>query len=512
MDVLKELALIVSKNRNSQVETLDLTNGANTKIGLFYEGILNNSFQTDEEAAASLYQTNKKASKYKKLKYVLKNRLINNLFFIDVSQPSYNERQKAYYECYKEWAAVKILLGKNARTAAVSLSLKILKQAQKYEFTELTLDLARMFRLHYGTIIGDLKKYELYCALFEEYEKIWQNENLIEGLYTDLMTRYVKTKANQLEVHTKAKEYLQQIQPILETYNSYGIQFCGSLIKIIIQSSINDYEKTILVCQESVRLFKQKPYIARLPLQIAYQQMLICNIQLKQYKEGKESAENALAFMEVGAFNWFKHQEYFFILAMHTKKYQEAYDVFYKTLKNNRFNYLPSPIQETWKIFAAYIHYLVEVGQVFPKDTDRRFNKFRLGRFLNETLIFSKDKRGMNIPILIIHILFMILQKKYNLAIDRMEAIDKYCSRYLKKGENFRSNCFIRLLLIIPQANFHKAAVERKASKYLEKLIDVPLEVSNQSHEIEIIPYEDLWTFAVISLENNIFRSNKKKK
>ena len=244
-----------------------------------------------------------------------------------------------------------------------------------------------------------------------------------------------------------------------------------------------------------------------MPLQIAYQQMLICNIQLKKYAAGKKAAEDALAVMEEGAFNWFKHQEYFFLLAMHTQKYQDAYDVFYTTLKNKRFSYLPSSTQEIWKIFEAYIHFLVEIDQVLPKETDRRFNKFRLGRFLNDTPIFSKDKRGMNIPILIVQILFMIRQKKYSLAIDRMEAIDKYCSRYLKKGDNFRSNCFIRLLLLIPQSKFHQAAVERKAAKFLKRLKEVPLEVANQSHEIEIIPYEDLWNFTVTALENKIFCS-----
>lgn len=509
MDVLRELALIIGKHRKRRVETLDLSEGTNTKIGLFYEGLLKKRFQTDEEAAAALYGTSKKASKYQKLKYVLRNRLINNLFFIDVSQPSYNDRQKAYYECYKEWAAVKILLGKNAKVAAVDLSHNILKQAQKYEFTELVVDIARMLRLHYGTIVGDMKKYDYYCTLFEEYEDIWQKENLVEGLYVELMTRYVRTKAQQSEVHAKAKAFLAQIEPVLAGYDAYGIQFCGSLIKMIIPSCINDYEKTVAVCESCVDFFKAKPYVARLPLQIAYQQKLICCIQLKQYEAGKEAAENALTLMEEGDFNWFKHQEYFFMLAMHTQKYQEAYQVFYKTLKNTRFSYLPGPVQEIWKIYEAYVHYLVEVGQITPKESDRRFTKFRLGRFLNDTPIFSKDKRGMNIPILIIHILFMIYQKKYNRAIDRMEAIDKYCSRYLKKDDNFRSNCFIRLLLLIPQANFHQAAVGRKATKYLKRLQDVSLEVANQTHEIEIIPYEDLWKFAVESLENKIYRSRR---
>ena len=100
------------------------------------------------------------------------------------------------------------------------------------------------------------------------------------------------------------------------------------------------------------------------------------------------------------------------------------------------------------------------------------------------------------------------MQKKYNRAIDRIEAIEKYTSRYLKKDTNFRSNCFIKMLLEIPKEGFHRVAVERKASKYRERLSEMPLEVANQSHSIEIIPYEDLWEMVLNVLGTKVY--NKK--
>ena len=42
---------------------------------------------------------------------------------------------------------------------------------------------------------------------------------------------------------------------------------------------------------------------------------------------------------------------------------------------------------------------MVDTGNIELKEDDKIFNKFKLGRFLNETPIYSKDKRGMNIPI-----------------------------------------------------------------------------------------------------------------
>lgn len=62
----------------------------------------------------------------------------------------------------------------------------------------------------------------------------------------------------------------------------------------------------------------------------------------------------------------------------------------------------------------------------------------------------------------------------------------------------------------MPAASFHQEAVLRKAEKLLDQLRSVPLEIANQTHEIEIIPYEDLWEMAVNALQNQIYKPRKK--
>jgi len=153
------------------------------------------------------------------------------------------------------------------------------------------------------------------------------------------------------------------------------------------------------------------------------------------------------------------------------------------------------------------VHFLVKAGKIeLPEEAEKEaYSKFRLGRFLNNTPTYSKDRRGMNIPILVVHILFMILQKRHDEAIDRMEAIDRYCSRYLVKGSTFRNNCFIKMLLTIPKSAFNRIKTEREVQKYRERLDENPLNVTNQTHEIEVIPYEDLWELTIELLDDNTF-------
>ncbi len=166
------------------------------------------------------------------------------------------------------------------------------------------------------------------------------------------------------------------------------------------------------------------------------------------------------------------------------------------------FKHLDPVNAESWKISEAYLLYLLYVGRV-SSNSEKAFS-FRIAKFLNEVPIFSKDKKGMNIPILIVQILFTIAQQRYDLAIMRMDSIEKYCARYLRKDDTYRSNLFIKMLLCIPQAGFHRVAVSRRAAKYRDLLLKHPLEYANQGHQIEVIPYEVLWEMALDSLGTRI--------
>ena len=508
MQDLHELAYIVKNHGKRNTDLLANLVGDTSLAYQFYTGITDQQFATDDKAAAH-FDTDKSSSKYQKLKAKLKANLIDSLFLIDFKQNSSTERQKAYYECNKEMAAMKMLLGKNARTASISLCHKILKQALRFEFSELVMEIARTLRLHYGAREGNLKKYEHYNRLYQDYQTIYQMENLAEELYTDLIVKFVKSKATDEEIQKKAISYAEQLAPIMDKYDAYRLHLCGNLIRIMIHTTVNDYAGAAKACEKAITFFERKPYLASVPLQIWRFQQLVCYTQLRQFEAGKVVADKCAALLEEGSFNWFQYQELCLVLSMHTQNYQQAYVVFNQTVEHKRFKYLPESVKESWKIFEAYVHYLIKVDRIAPSADDRRFNNFRLGRFLNETPIYSKDKRGMNIPILVIQILFMILHRKYEDAIHRIEAIEKYCTRYLRKNDTFRSNCFIKMLLLIPASGFHRAGLALKAEKYLEKLQSFSLDVANQPHEIEILPYEDLWALVLDSMENKFYKKKK---
>jgi hypothetical protein len=87
-------------------------------------------------------------------------------------------------------------------------------------------------------------------------------------------------------------------------------------------------------------------------------------------------------------------------------------------------------------------------------------NSFRIYKFLNQVPLFSRDKQGVNIPIILVQIYYCFLPIViYSKIIDRMESLNLYSYRHLKKDDNFRSQCFIRMLSKWCRSDFYNGMV-----------------------------------------------------
>lgn len=463
------------------------------------EAIHDGRVRSDDDAIALLYPGQKGGSKYLNLKERLKERILSVLFLLEFKAGTGSDRQKAYFECNRKWAAAMVLMSKNAKSVSVSVLEDLLKQTMHFEFTELSLSVLSSLRLHYGTIHGDTTRYRLYREMYQRHQQEWMMENETEDLYTHLVSHFVNSKSTKKSLSDQAQEYFDQIKPFMAKSDSFRLHLCARLIQVMIYSSRNDYATTAEVCEDAIRFFRKKQFESNLPLQAFYYQLIVCYIQLQEFEKGRVVIEQYQSIFEEGSFNWYKLQELFFLLAMYTQHYSEAFELCDSVLKKMRTaNTPPVQIIEMWKIYEAYTHYLLHIGKVTAPAGYS--SKFKIARFLNEIPTYSKDKQGMNIPILIVQILFSISDRNNHQSIDRIEAIEKYCSRYLKQNETFRSSCFIKALLQIPAGSFRPEVVASKAQKFIDQLRAQPLEVAYQTHETEIIPYEHLWEMAVGTL------------
>ncbi|MCB0639396.1 MAG: hypothetical protein KDC54_22375, partial [Lewinella sp.] len=175
MKILQELVRIISRRKLRDLRHLGFPFEDDNRLSALYEAVAAGELPEEEVAQAATGHS-ARSGRYRRVKADLRDRLVNALFLVDLSLPSYNERQRAYYEVYKNWSACKILLGKNAREAGISLAERVLRQAEFFEFNEVALDISRTLRLHYGTLMGDAKRYRVYADKSLALQRIVQAE------------------------------------------------------------------------------------------------------------------------------------------------------------------------------------------------------------------------------------------------------------------------------------------------------------------------------------------------
>jgi hypothetical protein len=505
MKTLIEISKIVTKKRISKIEIFDksLLNKKDSMFNEFYEGLINEKFKTDEEAAKVLYGSTPLDDKYRQLKSRFTKRLLNTLFFLDANDPSFSDYHSAYYTCNKNWSQVRILLGSGARHSAVKIASKTLTVAQNYRFSDMILNCSRIMMSN-ASLNGDERAYEEYAQITRKSMKDLEYEITAEEMYQRLTIGFATSAGINSELASKADAYLAEVNTLCEKSDSYALHFTRYQIKILSFQLRGDYRKTLAACDEAEnylianKAFNQKLRHATLALI-----RISCYLQLRDYENGKRNAEKCLELFQEGTNNWFVFLEYYFLLAMHTENYINAAGIFLKVSNHPRFPFTSEERQEKWKIFEAYLNYIFETENLdkdLLNDANRR--KFRLLKFLNEVPHFTKDKKGYNVAILVIQVIYMLEKGDYAGIISRSEALSVYCSRYLRKDDAYRSSCFLKMLLTMEKEDFKYDRTKQMAFKYLRKMTEGEEGASEHVNEWEVIPYETLWEKVLNRLKN----------
>ncbi|MBL7826075.1 MAG: hypothetical protein JNJ57_05550 [Saprospiraceae bacterium] len=108
--------------------------------------------------------------------------------------------------------------------------------------------------------------------------------------------------------------------------------------------------------------------------------------------------------------------------------------------------------------------------------------------------MLTKDKEGMNIPLVLLPVVYALVNGTFEDFGVSPDALEKYRRRYLDTDLNKRSAAFVNLLFAYAKKDYRSASAEKKIKKELEVLASVQPQVAgSQTFAVEIIPYEDLW-------------------
>jgi len=489
MNDLQALIKLLEKHRTSFRDNVGLPTNKRSRLYRLAEGFRSGAFEDDDAAAQDIYGTDARHINYKRLKYRLQDRLLYALFLIDPEKSFSNEDNQEYYKVYQESVICSLLMRMGQGKLSYKIAKRYMKKAEEVNNPYASLSFSRLLRTLSMRRV-DLKKYHYYNERVHYYMDYIKAE-LMADEYIQLYTLATKNKKiDREEMKLMTVGFVKNLLEI-EINFSPRFFFLKHFMIVLDRMIFNDFAEIKRICAFVIPTLDQTAQ-GKLYIHIFYVIILEIHISLKQFTEGKQVALNILEGQKHNINNIFTTLTYYGTLCLNTANYQHLGEVLQlfedrgiKTTKIQKH-------KEDFLIFEVFYFILIKLNKITATYPSKE--NIRIPKFINEVPVYSKDKYGKNTTILFIHFLLLLYKDQYGKIVDRVDSLKMYNQRYLRKDENFRISCFLKMILLIPKHQFNPVAIQRHAQPYLEKLKNNPAtELDWRSFNIELIPYEDYW-------------------
>lgn len=493
---LKDMARIVQEYKSDQPEVLgNVSTTLLEDAHRLYQILLEKKPASDEECVNAFFQHREVDHKYYQVvKNKLKKLLTNSLFFIDQSKVN-NLRIATYINSHYHFAVGETLFHLGGQVSSAELFEEILEVAREYNFVRLSADILLLLKLHYFGPQGNAKKGLQFILLLKEFEEK-RNMEVLARIYLDEITQYYAAGKipNQI-LSQKAHNYYEELnekKTINSTVFFKSMTYTIGLIKFMASSQ---YMEALNLCEIALKEVIGDKNINRGPIALLLAQKMYCLIHLKIYDTSiaRDTMKSYWKYVQKNSYNAFKGHELEIFYALHSRQYSQALQHYEKGRNHPLYPNIKGMLYESWQLYGGYLHLLAELGQLDKKAVEKIVGPFRYSKFINDIKIMSREKEGMNIPLVNLPILFSLAKGDGNFPEEYMATLERYRKRYLHSDMNIRSASFVKLLLLLARKPFEGKNVDRKIEKELAVLRQQQPQFSRQTIAIEIIPYEDLW-------------------
>lgn len=497
-DLRRLIKLIKKKGQRSiQLVNNNFRKNETSKDNLLYEGIINNRFTNDEDAAQTIFEADPGNRNYRNAKGKLRYKLLNHLYFLDYDKESYTQYQKSEYACLHTLHQCKILINENNADLAVKLLPQLIKTAEELEFVHIAVEALTMLRDQYAKK-GKITPFNETNESLIKQRKFQQVFQDCRDLYNMTIVHINKSISAQNRVVDKVPEAIQSISKEAQKHKSKSLHVLAGKLELVYNSMQWNFDKNIKLCTEL-----EKKYLSRGNDEVVVDldRHEIAFTHLKSYlykgevKEGGQYAKNQIKLFKPSSRHWFRFAEYYFLLLMKGEQYEEAATLFRTVRTNKNYNALPESVRNRWYIYRAYL--------IFFNDSKILRWGYNIEEFISTKPAYPKEYAGLNVATLAIQFLFLLREGYIEEIKACVAEIQHYKSAHLDKRHNYRNSIFIRMLEIVVEKEFDVERIQEKGNNYYKKLLKhrIPSDINQDA---EVIPYEKMWEHIL-----NIIKSNK---
>ncbi|MDZ4840020.1 MAG: hypothetical protein SGJ04_08440 [Bacteroidota bacterium] len=489
METIKELLKVIEDYQLYDFSKLDLYNVKKKKGRLeeFANQIKNGFDKSTKTEKSELGDIN-----FRMLRSRLKRKLYNNILFLYKADKDLGYYQN-YAELYRQLTIGRFLFGVSAKIAGTEILTSINKKSRKYEVFDIVVQSAIILRRQ-NMLEGDIKKFEYFTNQIEYYNDLIIKEIECETLHYRILLYLNKSTAISPDLKRDSENAIIRMLEIRKTYNTFRIQFLLHELQSIYLQMIGDYESALISCQEFEEYLQHNEvFYTSSRMASIYATRISCNLHLGKYDEALKEVEVTLPLFKKETNNWFSIQEIHFLAHLNKENLKQAALVYIEVMGYVKGGQLLKNQQERWHIFGGYLWFMIKFkknNEVIKLLNDNN-QTLRISRILNDIPLFSRDKKGANLAVLILQILILLQDRNYTEIISRTQALRSYYYRNMKDEDYIRNYCFTSMMVKLQQTDFDVSKLQ--VSKLLEQMSQTKLKYTSTANRLEIIPYEKLW-------------------
>ncbi len=451
---------------------------------------------SEREIAKKLFRSDIAIAPHRNVKHEIKTALYSELLKFKPSNYNYSLSQQAQYKAVQQHAVFKTLIYLGANQSVAALGENLLLRAMSYNFTDIIVDVSRRLCLYYSIKEIDNERLNKYSALHKKYSNILDKENIAEFCYAWIVSRSFGSAVDKDMAIKMAKKYIDANHFPIKMMDSHRFYLNHYLILLYHEELQNNYKAVEQITKEAYHHFCSLPYEHKVAKEAFIHKLIFSQFQLNKVNDSFTYLDQAIALSRKGHANWFISIELKLRALLSCNRYKEVQIVYQDMATQRNFVHQPLNHRIRWTLIGTYVQFLRKIELVAGEQPTTQF--------VNKHFLFLKENRNqlgeMKVPYIISQLLLSIYMRNYDEMEARIYALKSFCSTYLKKSTpNYRSSCFIKMLLLVPQCNFNSKVVERRASLYVRRLKEESFKI-DPARIVEIIPYEELWSIILTHL------------
>jgi len=489
---MKELKILIEVLTHESQYATSMPSSKPGKELTFLQGLMKGKFETDEQAAATLYPNEPDSRAYGMLKNRVKRKLMNHLFFLDLEKAGTRPGNALEQECMKLLFFAKMLRKRGSLEFAGRLASRLVDVAGKSGFNALVLEGLEELQFIYVEQ-HEPSNYQETVEKLAHYRTLVNQEREANGLYLNIKLRLNHSTKQRQALLPQLEVTINRLEGLWQGTQSFTIYEQWYKLRLWHLEMTNDFEQVIQFTNQAFALCQEEEaYKTRFDHRFNKYMKVYAYLRTGQYEVGLQHAQAYMESFNESDRNWFMFMENYLLLALHLRNYELAQSLMANVVLNPHQQKLPSLANERWTIYRAYLYFLQP-----PAQADLKFD---FNAFIDQLPHYRLDKAGFNVAILVLQFLYYLKKNDLDSLLYRMKALNAYSTKYLRSQLSDRTRTMFKLFRVLTD-NYHLNSRQMHfRSQYLtDRLASLPAPGYGYA-DIEIIPYEHLWEMCLDNL------------